>query len=191
VRVADEYEIVVLDLDAGEIELVDQLPCGFPGASISADGATLVYRRFDSCPVRPDGRPGEADPTLVVRDLETGTSTQLLAGEDQRRDEFGDVRVSPDGSRVSLYARRARQPGEFIVVDRDGIEHTLDVRRFVGGVLSSPRYSPEWVDEDHLLARYSDYSQRYLRYSLIVVFDANDGSVTHEFVIPSSGRRIF
>ncbi len=103
-------------------------------------------------------------------------------------DSFYYIGVSPGGSRVSLYVGNEPGGSVFKIIEADRTVRTINVRRVLGGALLGLASVPRWIDEDHLMVR---YSTRYRRFGVLVILDANDGSVVHEFVIPSAGRRVF
>ena len=100
--------------------------------------------------------------------------------------------MSPSGNRVSSYVGHERGASIFKIVEADRTVRTINVRRFLGGAILDLASVPRWIDEDHLMVRYSTSgSTRYLRFGVVVIFDVNDGSVVHEFGIPSSDRSFF
>ncbi len=187
------WELAVVDTDTGGLENIEDFPCEHPRAAVSADGNVVAYRRFASCVQAEDGDLEGVDPVLVIRNLQTGGVEEYLDGDDRASTEsFYYIGVSPGGSRVSLYVGNERGASVFKIIEADRTVRTINVRRVLGGALLWLASVPRWIDEDHLMVRYSTRgSTRYLRFGVVVVLDVNDGSVVHEFVIPSSGGGVF
>lgn len=132
-----------------------------------------------------------AGPTLVTRNLDTGEERVVFDA-----DRITDVALSPDGSRVVFRAAPAGGPLRFIIAG-EGEPQQLDLRRFIGNVLSEPSGDPLWIDNDHLLLRHENRGWRRLDFSgrreaAVVVIRADDGSVVREYGIPRFfGSRVF
>jgi len=185
--------LAVLDLAAGEVETIESFPCGYPATAVSADGNVVAHQRFASCVEHDDGYLEPADPVLVVRNLRTGAAEEFVDWIDFPTDrELKFIAVSPRGSRVSFSVGRRRGFNEFRILEADRTMRTIEMRRFLDGVLRGPYAAPQWIDEDHLLVRYYTRTRiRYQTFAVAVVLNANDGSVAHEFIIPSYGGRHF
>ncbi len=183
---AGVYELARIDVDTGEIDLAERFPCGHPFAAVAGNGNVVAHRRFRSCLEEEDGGLIGTDPILVVRDLEAGVVEEF----DHWGEELGErtlhfIRVSPRGERVSVSIGHEMGPSGFHILDGDRSVRTLELRRFVDGVLTGPRSAPEWIDDDHVLVRYRARGPtRYLIFALAVVFNVDDGTVAHEFIIP-------
>lgn len=187
------YELAVLDTATGGLETIEESRCGYPGAAVSADGNVVAHRRFTSCVETDYGDLEGVDPILVIRDLRAGSVDEIPDwGDSVPGETLGYIGVSPSGSRVSLYIGQERGESIFRIVDADRTVRTIRTRARFGGVLLGLSSAPRWIDEDHVTVRYAGRrSSGVLRFGAAVVLDVNDGSIVHEFVIPSRGRRIY
>jgi ABC-type transport system involved in multi-copper enzyme maturation permease subunit len=187
------YELDVVDTNTGEFENIEDFPCGHPGAAVSADGNVVAHRRFASCVRAENGDLEGVDPVLVIRDLQTGSVEEISDwGDPVPGKRLRYIGVSPSGSRVSLYVGQERGATVFKIVEADRTVRTMNVRHFFGAALLSPSSAPRWIDEDHMMVRYSARrSSQYLRFAAAAVLDVNDGSVVHEFIIPYTSGTIY
>jgi len=173
-------ELSEVDLDTGEPRTLERFPCGYPDATVSADGTTIAYRRFASCVERGVG----SEPILVLRDLRTGVAADI---DDWRNQPDLDlIRISPSGQHAFVRTGPGRR-GAYIV-SAGSVARAISLPGFTGNTGPFLR-NAGWIDENRLLLSYTtgDVIPIYPpQPQAAVIIDATDGSILHEFIIPRS-----
>lgn len=105
-------DIIVLDVETGEVRVVGQTAGKQGPPTWSADSTRLIYGRFDI------GQNGSA---VVIINVDDGSSTTIL---DDDRYTKTSVILSPDGSQIAFLTSGPEKDTQVIVANADGTGET-------------------------------------------------------------------